>query len=179
MIRVQEKDINVNEYLVCLFQIVSRLNWSLKWYSQVVSKSTYKWYPTSGTHEDDKCSRNGYNWQILQVVPWLFLHVVYLDYHIVTSETHTSDIKHVKWWFHKWSSLWVIIKWSTFPHIQELKIIKLDDPCYDIGGGAPPIGIKVKDPTWGISRATGGVIPTYLVVSIKNARLKCQPSTPI
>ena len=42
----------------------------------------------------------------------------------------------------------------------------------------PPIGIKVKDPTWGISRATSGVIPTYVVVSIKNTRFKCQPSTP-
>ena len=43
----------------------------------------------------------------------------------------------------------------------------MDDPCYDIGGGVPPIGIKVKDPTWVISRATSGVIPTFVVVSIK------------
>jgi hypothetical protein len=28
-------------------------------------------------------------------------------------------------------------------------------------GGVPPIGIKVKDPTWGLSRATNGVIPTF------------------
>ena len=41
-----------------------------------------------------------------------------------------------------------------------------------------PIGIKVKDPMCGVSRATNGVIPTYEVVSIKNARLKCQPSIP-
>ena len=47
------------------------------------------------------------------------------------------------------------------------QVNQMDDPCYDIGGGAPPIGIKVKDPTRGISRATSGVIPTYLVVSIK------------
>ena len=49
----------------------------------MVSRSTYKWYPTNGTHEDSKCLRNDYDWQILQVVPWSFLHVVYLDYHIV------------------------------------------------------------------------------------------------
>ena len=53
----------------------------------------------------------------------------------------------------------------------------MDDPCYDIGGGAPSIGITVKDPTWVISRATSGVIPTFVVVSIKNARFKCQSST--
>ena len=38
---------------------------------------------------------------------------------------------------------------------------QVDDPCYDIGGGAPPIGIKVKDPIYGISRA-------IQMVSIKN-----------
>jgi hypothetical protein len=25
---------------------------------------------------------------------------------------------------------------------------QVNDPCYDIGGGAPPNGIKVKDPKW-------------------------------
>jgi len=37
--------------------------------------------------------------------------------------------------------------------LQELKLIKLDDSCYDIGGGVQPIGIKVKDPMCGIPRA--------------------------
>ena len=60
MIGVQAKDNNANGYLVCVFQVISRLNWFLKWYSQIVSRSTYKWYPTSGTHEDSKCSRNGF-----------------------------------------------------------------------------------------------------------------------
>jgi hypothetical protein len=55
----------------------------------------------------------------------------------------------------------------------------VDDPCFDIGGGAPPNHIKVKDPTRGISRGTSGVIPTYLVVSIKNTRFKYQSSTPM
>ena len=27
------------------------------------------------------------------------------------------------------------------------QVYQVDDPYYDIGGGAPPIGIKVKDPT--------------------------------
>ena len=29
----------------------------------------------------------------------------------------------------------------------------MDDPWYDIGGGVPPIGIKIKDPMCGISRS--------------------------
>ena len=32
---------------------------------------------------------------------------------------------------------------------------------------------------WYLEKYTSGVIPTYLVVSIKNARLKPQPSTPM
>ena len=36
-----------------------------------------------------------------------------------------------------------------------------------IGGGAPPIGIKVKDPTWVISKAMV-VSFQHMVVSIKN-----------
>jgi hypothetical protein len=50
------------------------------------------------------------------------------------------------------------------------------DPCYDIGEGVPPIGIKVEDPICGISRAIQ-VSFQYLEVSIKNARFKPQPST--
>ena len=55
----------------------------------------------------------------------------------------------------------------------------MNDPCLDIGGGAPPIGIKVKDPICGISRAIQVVSFQYLKVSIKNARFKPQPSTPM
>ena len=54
----------------------------------------------------------------------------------------------------------------------------MDDPCYDLGGGVPPIGIKVKDHTWVISKAMV-VSFQHTVVSIKNARFKCQPSTPM
>jgi hypothetical protein len=53
-----------------------------------------------------------------------------------------------------------------------------NDPYYDIGGGVPPIGIKVSY-VWYLKNITSGVIPTYLIVSIKNARFKCQPSTPM
>jgi hypothetical protein len=56
---------------------------------------------------------------------------------------------------------------------------QVNDPCYDIGGGAPPIGIKVKDPICGISRAIHVVSFQYLEMSIKNARFKPQPSTPM
>ena len=40
------------------------------------------------------------------------------------------------------------------------QVYQMDDPCYDIGGGVPQIGIKVEDPMCGISRAISGVIPT-------------------
>ena len=63
------------------------------------------------------------------------------------------------------------------PHTRA-QTYQVDDPCYDIGGGAPPIGIKVKDPICGISRAIQVVSFQYLEVSIKNARFKPQPSTP-
>jgi hypothetical protein len=62
MIIVQAQDNDANGYLVCLFQMVSRLNWFIKWYSQALSRSTHKWYPTSGTQEDNKYSRNGSYW---------------------------------------------------------------------------------------------------------------------
>ena len=55
----------------------------------------------------------------------------------------------------------------------------MDDPCNDLGGVVPPIGINVKDPICGISRAIQVVSFQYLEVSIKNARFKPQPSTPI
>jgi hypothetical protein len=29
-------------------------------------------------------------------------------------------------------------------------VSQVNDTCYDIGGGAPPIGIKVKDPMWNL-----------------------------
>ena len=41
------------------------------------------------------------------------------------------------------------------------QVYQVNDLCYDIGGGVPPIGIKVKDPMCHISRNdTSGVIPT-------------------
>ena len=65
------------------------------------------------------------------------------------------------------------------PSLIRAQVYQVDDPCYDIGGGAPPIGIKVKDPICGISRAIQVVSFQYLEVSIKNARFKPQPSTPM
>jgi hypothetical protein len=55
------------------------------------------------------------------------------------------------------------------PSPTRAQLYQVNDPCYDIGGGVPPIDIKVKDPMCGISKAIqSGVIPTYVVVSIKN-----------
>jgi hypothetical protein len=41
-------------------------------------------------------------------------------------------------------------KWSSEESSLTYKSSSLSSgwPCYDIGGGAPLIGIKVKDPTW-------------------------------
>ena len=46
------------------------------------------------------------------------------------------------------------------PSPTRAQVYQKDDPCYDIGGGVPQIGIKDKDHMCGISRATSGVIPT-------------------
>ena len=51
--------------------------------------------------------------------------------------------------------------------LSRTQVWQVDDPCYDIGGGAPPIGIKVKDPSCGILRAIQVMSFQYLVVSIK------------
>ena len=56
VIRVQAQDNNVNRYLVCLFQEISRLKYFIK-NSQVMSRSTHKGYPISG---DSKGLRNGF-----------------------------------------------------------------------------------------------------------------------
>ena len=61
VIRVQAQDNNANGYLVCLFQMVSRLKYFIK-NQQVMSRSTHKWYPISCTHEDNKGLRNSFYW---------------------------------------------------------------------------------------------------------------------
>ena len=91
----------------------------------------------------------------------------------------TRGINHIRRWFHKWSSTLSDHQVKKVPSPTRAQVYQVDDPCYDIEGGAPPISIKVKDPIWGISRATSGVIPSYMVVSIKYAKFKPQPSTPM
>jgi hypothetical protein len=55
------------------------------------------------------------------------------------------------------------------PSPTRAQIYQMDDPYYDIGGGVPLIGIKVKDPMkWHLKGYTSGVIPTYVKVFIKN-----------
>ena len=141
--RVQEQDNNANGYLV--FQVVSRLNWFIKWCSQVVCRSTYKWYLTSGTHEDSKFK----NWsKLTNPTSGSMVSNSFKWYHI-----STRGINHTRWWFHKWS-------WTLSDHQMKnaslttrAQVYQMDDPCNDLGGGVPPIGIKVKDSMCGISRA--------------------------
>ena len=54
----------------------------------------------------------------------------------------------------------------------------MDEPCSDLGEDVLPICIKIKDPMCGILRAIQVMSFQYLVVSIKNATFKCQPSIP-
>ena len=86
MKRVQAQDNNANGYLVCLFQVVSRLKYSIK-NSQVVSRSTYKWYPTHGSHDNSKCLRNSFYWQINHMCGITSLHMV----SIIQEGGSTSD----------------------------------------------------------------------------------------
>ena len=39
------------------------------------------------------------------------------------------------------------------PSTTRVQVYQMDDPCYHIGGGVTQIGIKIKDPTCGISRS--------------------------
>ena len=52
------------------------------------------------------------------------------------------------------------------PSPTRTQVYQMDDPCYDIGGGVPQIGIKVKDPICGISRSpTNSTYKWYLQVT--------------
>ena len=70
------------------------------------------------------------------------------------------------------------------PSPTRAQAYQMDDPCYHIGGGVSQIGIKIKDPMCGISRSpTSGIYKwchsNNQEMSIKNARFKPQPSTPM
>ena len=39
------------------------------------------------------------------------------------------------------------------PSPTRAQVYQMDDPCYHIGGGVPPIDIKIKNPKCGISRS--------------------------
>jgi hypothetical protein len=55
------------------------------------------------------------------------------------------------------------------PSPTRAQAYQVNDPCYDIGRGVPPIGINVKRSyVWYLKNYTSGVIPTNVVVSIKN-----------
>ena len=45
--------------------------------------------------------------------------------------------------------------------LTRAQVYQVDDPCYDKGGGAPPIGIKVKRSYMSDLKGYSGVILTY------------------
>ena len=76
------------------------------------------------------------------------------------------------------------------PSPTRAQVYQMDDPCYDIGGGVPQIGIKQRSYVWYLKKPykiqvvqhTSGIYKwchsNNQVMSIKNARFKLQPSTP-
>jgi len=169
--RVHEQDNNANRYLVCLFQVVSRLKKNFKKNSQVVSRSTYKWYPTNGTHEERKCSRNG---SCDKTNKW------------IDARRFFQVVSHFYMWYQSYKTVipQVILnfKWSSSEASSltyKSSSISNEWPMLWHRGGAPPIGIKVKRSymrylkgyKWCHSNICSGVH--------KKWRFKCQPSTPM
>ena len=56
----------------------------------------------------------------------------------------TYDINHTRRWFHKWSSTLSDHQVKKVPSHTRPQVYQMDDPWNDLGGGVPPIGIKVK-----------------------------------
>ena len=63
--------------------------------------------------------------------------------------TSTRDINHTRRWFHKWSSTLSDHQMKNASLTTKSEVYQIDDPWNDLGGGVPPIGIKVKDPMCG------------------------------
>ena len=134
-----------------------------------MSRSTHKWYPTSGTHEVSKCSRNGFYWQIQQVVPyWKIISNGIIHTSGITS---THDINHTRWWFPKWSS-------TLSDH--QIKNDSLNYKSSSVSNGWPMLWHKGRCPTnwYQGQRSYKWRHSNNQVMSIKNARFKPQPSTP-
>ena len=142
--------------------MVSRLKYIIK-NSQVVSRSTHKWYPTSGTHGDSKCSRNGF-------IDKSILHVV----------------SHLYTWYQSCKMVvpQVILnfKWSSSEESS------LTSKSSSLANGWPMQWLRGRCPTdlyqgqrsyvWYLKSYTSDVIPIFGSVH-KNARFKPQPSTPM
>ena len=185
VIRVQAQDNNANGYLVCLFQVVSRLKYFFK-NSQVMFRSTHKWYPISGTHGDSKCSRNGFlsknttsGSKLEDSFKWYSLHT--------SSITSIYGVNHARRWFHKWSS-------TLSDH--KMKNASLTYKSSRVSNGWPMLSHRGRCHTnWyqenilcvvfqealhkiQVIQVTSSIIPTIMKMSIKNARFKPQPSTP-
>ena len=133
-----------------------------------MSRSTYKWYPTSGTHEDRKHSRNGF---IDKTNKWLHDRKLFkvVSHFYTLYKSYKTVVPQVILNF-KWSS-----NEEKFPHTTRAQ-------AYQIGWLM--LWHRGRCPTYWYQgqrsyMSDSGVIPTYMVVSIKNARFKCQPSTPM
>ena len=91
----------------------------------------------------------------------------------------TCGVNHTRWWFHKWSS-------TLSDHQRKKSSLTIRAQAYQIGW--PMLWHRGRCPTnwyqgqtsyvWYPKSYTNGVIPTYVVLSIKNVRFKCQPSIP-
>ena len=74
----------------------------------------------------------------------------------------THGINHTRWWFHKWSSTLSDHQVKQVSSNTRAQAYQMDDPCYDIGGGVPPIGIKVtRSYTWCLKSYTSSVHQKY------------------
>ena len=94
-----------------------------------MSRSTHKWYPISGTHEDSKCLRNGF--LLINPTSSSILENSFKWY------TSTCGINHARRWFHKWSSTLSDHQMKITPSPIRAQVYPMDNLCYHIGGGVP------------------------------------------
>ena len=99
----------------------------------------------------------------------------YTWYHI-----STHSIIHTRWWFHKWSS-------TLSDH--QIKNASLTYKSSRVSNGWPMLSYRARCPTnwyqgqrsyvWYLKKLYKWCHSNNQVMSIKNARFKCQPSTPM
>ena len=170
VIRVQAQDNNTNGYLVCLFQMVSRLKYFIK-NSQVISRSTHKWYPISGTHEDKKGSRNGF--LLINPTSGSILEDSFKWYHIYTwYQSCKTMVPQVILNF-KWSS-----NEECIPHYKSSSLSNGWPMKWFRGRRHTNWYQGQRSYVWYLKKLYKWCHSNNQVMSIKNARFKPQPSTP-